>query len=120
MANMYQERSDEIYAKALEYDSDKVELANQMLATSDIGFIRLMAENVRGVPVGRLLESISSPAIAHRILKQWYETRDYLKISIYEQHIIMYSIPALLDDDNLYLSHFQPKKQKRKCFKLDT
>ena len=117
---MYQEHSDEIYARAFEHDSDKVELAEKLIETNDIGFMILMAENVRGVPIGKLLEHIGSPATAHRILKRWYETQDYLKIRVYEKHIIMYSIPALKADDNFYLSHFESKKQKRKCFRLDT
>lgn len=116
MVNMSQEHSKQIYHEALTQECDKVDLANQLIATGDIYHLQLMAENIRGVPVGEILACIGNTDIAYHILKKWYENGDYLKINIYADHIKMYCIPALMNDDRLYLSYFQTEKPKRISF----
>lgn len=119
MVSMSQEHNEQLYIEAFKQDSDKVQLAAELIATGDTYYLQLMAENVPGVPVGEILAHIGNTDIAYQILKKWYENREYLKINIYAEHIMMYSAPALINDDRLYLSYFQPEKSKRIRFVKD-
>lgn len=110
MVNMYQEHSEEIYSRALESDSNKVELAEQLMANNDLCYLHMMVKNVEGVPIGRLLAFIGSEDFAREALNSWREQQDYLKIATYKKHIMMYSIPALIDDDNIYLTYFTKRQ----------
>lgn len=116
---MSQGRSEQLYTEAFNEDSDKVQLATELIATGDIYYLQLMAENVPGVPIGEILAHIGNTDVAYQILKKWYENREYLKIDVYAEHIMMYSAPALINDDRLYLSYFQPEKSKRIRFVKD-
>lgn len=111
---MYQEHNAEIYYKALERDSNKIELAEQLIASNDLYYLREMVKNIDGIPVGRLLAHIGSENFAREALNEWYEQNNHLKILMYKQHIIMYSIPALIEDDNIYLTHFIKQSSAKK------